>query len=1024
MNNSLPASNGNGAVSPHSRLWVVARPIILAVGVVLAIAGQMVLVCTWAPDRRLAPGLPGFALLAGGMALFAAATWRRTRAEDTNEPRAFFPLHPALEAVLVGLLLLQTIAIRVYDLDGIPYGVFVDETEMAIGALDLMRAGTWNLFDTGWYEVTTLYMNTQALFFRMLGISIFSLRLAAVVWGTLTVAALYFLARYLWGPGWAFLASMLLATARWHVNLSRAGFVLVQAAMWLCLIMLCWAWATRLRPGSEEEPDRLGNARRAIAALGATGAALLVWLAGHWIGWYLLLPWHGILVALAAALLYFLLLWVFRWPADMRAVPFLLCGVCLGWSLYSYLPSRVNPIIVFGCVCFLTMARSEAPTGLKGFAYGSAFLALPAGVGLVISVFDGAGWLWWPSVVVLGVALVTGTVCTVLIGFGFPGFLRQHGLHILALFAVAATIFYPLYRTYREHPNKFVRRANEVRIDTDMRREQSSLPLWINEARYLTMFNFKASDLARHNIPFWPAVHPVTGVCAALGLGIALSRWWRPLYGVLLIWFLLGLQTGALTVGGDFAAVIRVTHVLPAVMLLAVLSLREVGLTIMALAPGSIWLQRIWLVVAVLLLSIPWVAEPKIYFSRQVNSTTSEFAATNGDITTIAYRIRDRLAQGARVYVDPPLVMSQVRVINWPDSQLVLFSPEKASPFEYKPGRDIFLYVTDRQPGVVDDLRLWYPSTTIVPLTHARLTVPFAYEVRVPEQDLAASLGADVVYAATLPEGTRATYSTVAPGPHAIWSAAIDCALLDQLALASWPAGTITSVTCRSVWMARRGGQYVLEPRVEGLILPATDAVRWRVDRTHLRRGTTPLRLRTTEGTSFLEMVVVGLGPGAHIGLDIRDEWAGTDTGSDHYAFYRYLPRADYGLTGYYYNNPDSQPPAEVVRDDLLIATRPTQSGRFSIVWRGALVPEVAGHYTFTVLVDDGATVTLDGQELLNTQRGVDVADVDLSTRPTPIEIRYWNLDGSHKIELLWQLPGEPRHKIPLACLRTEPLVW
>ena len=145
-----------------------------------------------------------------------------------------------LEIALVVLVLLLAAFLRVYRIHDLPPGVFIDETNAAIDALKILDGERISPFATGWAETPTLYAYYMAGLFRLMGVSFFALKLVSILPGLLTVASVYPLAvrlipsaalrtgaheaRRAFGPVPALLSLFLLATARWHVHMSRWGW--------------------------------------------------------------------------------------------------------------------------------------------------------------------------------------------------------------------------------------------------------------------------------------------------------------------------------------------------------------------------------------------------------------------------------------------------------------------------------------------------------------------------------------------------------------------------------------------------------------------------------------------------------------------------------------------------------------------------------------------------------------------------------------------------------------------------------
>ncbi len=118
------------------------------------------------------------------------------------------------------------LALRVWSLDG-AVRFFVDETLFSNGIIDLIHSG-YALPILGRFDdvaaFTRLYPYLQSLAVDAFGRNLVGLRLVSAFFGTLTIPALYFLARTLYGRSTALLAALLLATFPPHIHYSRLAF--------------------------------------------------------------------------------------------------------------------------------------------------------------------------------------------------------------------------------------------------------------------------------------------------------------------------------------------------------------------------------------------------------------------------------------------------------------------------------------------------------------------------------------------------------------------------------------------------------------------------------------------------------------------------------------------------------------------------------------------------------------------------------------------------------------------------------
>ena len=131
---------------------------------------------------------------------------------------------PWQEALLVVIILSIAMWFRLNHIGQMPPGVFIDETNAALDALHTLEGRADSLFGVGWYETPNGFIYLQTLFFRLLGTTFAAVKLQSILPGVLTVLALCFLAREMYGPYPALLTATFLAFNRWHVNMSRWGW--------------------------------------------------------------------------------------------------------------------------------------------------------------------------------------------------------------------------------------------------------------------------------------------------------------------------------------------------------------------------------------------------------------------------------------------------------------------------------------------------------------------------------------------------------------------------------------------------------------------------------------------------------------------------------------------------------------------------------------------------------------------------------------------------------------------------------
>jgi 4-amino-4-deoxy-L-arabinose transferase-like glycosyltransferase len=173
--------------------------------------------------------LSGLSLLVAGAIRADWGLWRWPRRTDL---------------LACGVLLLVCAGMFGWQLTEVPPEVHGDEAEVGIDALRLLEERPFNLFRTSWFDLPLFHALPTALGLKLFGVSLLGLRATSAVLGTLTVLLLYGLARRLWGREVAFLAALLLASARFYIHLSRAGYHYVDTPLLsvLALLLALMAW--------------------------------------------------------------------------------------------------------------------------------------------------------------------------------------------------------------------------------------------------------------------------------------------------------------------------------------------------------------------------------------------------------------------------------------------------------------------------------------------------------------------------------------------------------------------------------------------------------------------------------------------------------------------------------------------------------------------------------------------------------------------------------------------------------------
>ena len=136
-----------------------------------------------------------------------------------------------LEIMLFSAVLLLAIFFRLYRINEIPAGLHDDEALNGLDALGIIE-GKLPLYTHN----TSMFIYFIAVVFKVLGIGGTQIRMTSAIFGILTVPALYFFIRSVFGARLALAGAFLLAVMRWHVNFSRIGYHSVLAVFVFVLV--------------------------------------------------------------------------------------------------------------------------------------------------------------------------------------------------------------------------------------------------------------------------------------------------------------------------------------------------------------------------------------------------------------------------------------------------------------------------------------------------------------------------------------------------------------------------------------------------------------------------------------------------------------------------------------------------------------------------------------------------------------------------------------------------------------------
>ncbi len=326
------------------------------------------------------------------------------------------------EYVCLALLVLLACLLRFYQLDSIPVGLSGDEGADGLGGKRILRGEELPLFITEDYGEEPMHTYLVALSFAIWGVSLWAIRFVSAFIGVLAIPVVFWLAK-----------ELLAREESPPSLLPLLSAFFVATSYWHIIYS---------RAGLE------------VVSLPLFSCAVIYFL------------WKGIRTGSK------------RW--------FLICGLLLGASLYSYRGARFLPIL--------------------------------------LTLFFG-GWV-----------------------LASRDFRRHHFVNLVLVALVAAIICLPLGIYAVVYPDIFFAREMHVSIlNPDWGRGSPVQAFGVALVKTMGMFNFRGDPQFDRNPGQRAVLDPISSLCFLVGLAIALWKWRQANYLFVVVWFLVMALPGAFT---------------------------------------------------------------------------------------------------------------------------------------------------------------------------------------------------------------------------------------------------------------------------------------------------------------------------------------------------------------------------------------------------------------------------------------------------------------------------------------------
>jgi len=587
------------------------------------------------------------------------------------------------------------------------------------------------------------------------------------------------------------------------------------------------------------------------------------------------------------------------------------------------------------------------------------------------------------------------------------GFLRRAWPGLLVFFLLWAMTFAPLASTYARNPFTFWNRTRQVSVFNDLERVGSYQPLWDNTLSHLKMFHVTGDSNPRHNLPGEPMLDAVTGVLFLVGLGYSLWRWKDHRRGLLVLWVVVTLLGGILSLVAEAPQAYRTLGVVPAIAIMAGDALAHAVAVLSRLFRPRL-ARPIAALLAVGLLGCAGWLNMDLFFNVQAKDVRVWQAFSPVETALgreVAAKQHDHsLYLSHRLYYFSPLRFFTYQPLTEGGGGLenrpyALASPADDLPLADLSGHDALFLVDVHYEDLTELFTRFYPGTR-AEMVRGPQGQALYLSVTVPGEEIVALHGLEGVYFGDENE----------PALHR----------RDAALSFSWPDDLPSSrVPKRIEWSG-------------GLRIPVSG----------------PYVFGTVGGLQ-VELDGRPLTPGAHfLGLGLHSlrvlQEAPMSAGADGAqllwtppgkvqtmvpaeALFAVLPPAE-GLMGRYYQGEswESAPVFEQVSPLLLFAWPEPEPwhGPFSARWTGSIRADVPGSYFFQVHADDGVALWLDGQ-LIGESLQADSANMvessaNLKVGWHALRVDYFQRGGGKALELWWMPPGSGLRVVPPTVLRPE----
>lgn len=646
------------------------------------------------------------------------------------------------------------------------------------------------------------------------------------------------------------------------------------------------------------------------------------------------------------------------------------------------------PVFVLAALYFLD--RGLAHKRIADFAW----LGLALGMGLS---FYTAFRLFPVALVVFLLCLLVAAIVKQGWAFAIRNYIRDLSPHwLIAALALLLTLMPVLYFIARD-PQEFFSRTRNVSILQKRDEPDLGKALWSNTRKHLEMFNVRGDNNGRHNLPAAPTLDPVMGVLFVLGFVYALWRW-RDLSNLIMILvFVVMIQSGVLSLDFEAPQSLRAIGVIPSVVYFMTLPLAAIARTVdeffelrvQSTETSLLTKFPYWQLGAVLLLAVVAYINFDTFFNKQQNDP-SAWAEHSAGPTLVARILQEKKGEYdfilSAMYEGNPTV----RFLAGETNDYPRWTVTDRLPLVRDPNRGVILLMDDTLLPAFHDIPRVYPNAQLI------------------EHHPPAGGGAVLYEAILTPDDLKAAGGVVARyySGDVVTGEPVKEEVLPQVAL-DWtttqPLSEPFIAELRATLVLVEHGGYIFSLR-------GTPGAQLWIDENPvgdqlitLARGTHTLRLQVPGNVDKLEL------------------WWQTPNSPEPQLvpsvnlFRPSVPNS--GLLGSYYPtaNWSGEPAFTQVDPQIAFYFHITPLQRpYSAEWKGKLFIPTDGEYTFGLHSVDGSWLWLDSQPVVENPNGRTLIEntATLTAGWHDVLIRFQDQSGGTQIYWYWTPPGASEHEL------------